>query len=92
MPNTFLQVNKDLFKLGLNPTQILIMAQIMEYERTTDICFISNAKLAELFGVSESTIKREIAKLEEKGYLIRDTKQIKGGSERKLHTNLQGSK
>jgi hypothetical protein len=31
MNNVFLKVNKDLFKLKLNPTEILLLAQIMEY-------------------------------------------------------------
>ena len=33
MSNLFLKVDKDLFKLGLNPTQILIVSQVMEFQR-----------------------------------------------------------
>lgn len=42
MANVFLKVDKDLFKLGLNPTQILILAQVIEFNTNTGDCFISN--------------------------------------------------
>ena len=87
MTNLFLKVNKDLFKLGLNPTEILILAQIMEFNTNTGDCFISDKALAENFGVSESTIKREIKKLEEMGLIARDTKSVKGGKERHMKVN-----
>lgn len=83
----FLGIDKNLFKLGLNPTQILIVAQIMEFERNTGDCFISNERLSEQFGISVSTIKREIKKLEDDGFIIRDTKNIQKGKERHLRTN-----
>lgn len=83
----FLKINKALFKQGLNPTQILIVAQVMEFERTTGDCFISNDKLAEDFGVSVSTIKRDIAKLEEMDILVRNTKSVQKGKERHMSIN-----
>lgn len=82
MTNLFLKVNKDLFKLGLAPVEILILAQIMEYETNTGKCFISDATLAEMFGVSAKTISRAISNLESKGYIKRDTRNVKGGRER----------
>ena len=42
MTNNFLKVNKDFFKLELNPTEILILSQIEEYNRTTKDCFMSD--------------------------------------------------
>lgn len=87
MANVFLKVDKDLFKLGLNPTEILILAQVKEFETNTGDCFISDKTLAENFGVSESTIKREMKKLEELGYIVRDTKNVKGGKERHIRIN-----
>lgn len=95
MTNIFLKVNKDLFSLGLNPTEILILAQIIEFQTNTGDCFISDKHLSEQFGVSESTIKREVKKLEDMGYIMRETRNIKGGRERHLKANfdkLQGSK
>ena len=87
MANIFLKVNKGLFSMGLNPTEILILAQIIEFETNTGICFISDKQLAEQFGVSESTIKREMKKLEDSGFIVRETRNIKGGRERLLKVN-----
>lgn len=87
MTNLFLKVNKDLFKLGLNPTEILVLAQVMEFDSNTGNCFISDKALAASFGVSEKTISRTIKALEDKGYITRDTKNIKGGKERIMKPN-----
>lgn len=87
MANVFLKVNKDLFKLGLNPTEILILAQIIEFNNNTGSCFISDKVLAENFGVSEKTISRTIKALEEKGYITRETSNVKGGKVRYMRVN-----
>ena len=89
MENVFLKVNKDLFTLGLNPTEILILAQVAEFQTNTGDCFISDKTLAEQFGVSESTIKREVKALEEKGFIKRETRNVKGGRERHMTVNYQ---
>lgn len=88
MAKVFLKVDKELFKLGLNPTQILILAQVIEFNTNTGDCFISNEQLASMFGVSVSTIKRELDKLEALGYITRETKNVKGGKERHIRLNL----
>ena len=89
MTNLFLKVNKDLFKLGLNPTEILVLAQIMEFNTNTGDCFMSDKAFAEAFGVSESTISRELKVLEKKGFITRTTKNIKGGKERHITINAE---
>lgn len=88
MTNLFLKINKDLFKLELNPTEILVLAQIMEFNTNTGDCFITDKQLAEQFGVSESTITREMKKLETMGFITRETKNVKGGKERHIKANL----
>ena len=88
MTNLFMKVNKDLFKLGLNPTEILILAQVMEFNTNTGNCFISDKVLAEQFGVSEKTISRTIKGLEDKGLLTRNTQNVKGGKTRYMSANL----
>ena len=87
MSDKFLRVGKDLFELGLNPTEILLLAQVMEYHRTTGDFFMSDKALAEQFGVSDKTISRAFTTLENKGLVKRVTKNIKGGRER--HVILQ---
>ncbi len=84
MANVFLKVNKDLFSYGLNPTEILILAQIIEFETNTGDCFISDRQLADNFGVSESTISRELKKLESNGFIVRETRNTRNGKERHL--------
>lgn len=88
MNDKFLKVNKDLFKLKLNPTEILILSQIIEFQTNTGDCFISDKVLAENFGVSESTIKREIKNLDDLGFITRFTKNVKGGKERHITVNI----
>lgn len=73
MTNLFLKINKDLFALDLEPIQILIVAQIMEFQANKCDCFMSNEALAKNFGVGESTIKRALNKLEEKNFITRST-------------------
>lgn len=88
MTNVFLKVNKDLFLLGLNPVELLILSQVMEFNANTGDCFISDKTLAAQFGVSESTIKRAIKVLEEKKFITRSTKNVKGGKERHMIANI----
>lgn len=84
MSNYFLKVDKDYFKLGLNPLEILLLAQIDEFNRTTGDCFMSDKAFADNFGVGESTVKRAIKALEDKGLIKRETKNVKGGKERHI--------
>lgn len=88
MTNLFLKVNKDLFKLKLNPTEILLLAQVMEYQTNTGDFFMSDDVLADNFGVSSKTISRSLKALEDKGYICRTTKNTKGGKERHITVNL----
>ena len=73
MENKFLAVNKRYLKYGLKSVDILIIAQVEEFTRSTGKCFISNRQFSDMFGESESTIKRSLDKLEEMGILKRET-------------------
>ena len=86
MTNLFLKVNKELFNSGLNPLEILLISQVAEFETNTGDCFISDKTLADNFGVSESTITRTLKALEGKGYIVRETKNVKGGKVRHMRT------
>lgn len=88
----FLAINTDFFKLGLNPTQLLILSKVDELNRNCGDCYITDESLAELFGVSKSTISREIKALDGKGFLIKETKNIKGGKERHMKVNFTNVK
>lgn len=88
MTNVFLKVNKDLFKLGLNPTEILVLAQIIEFQTNTGECYKSDKAMADDFGVSESTISRALKALEGRGFIKRTTKNIKGGKIRYINVDF----
>lgn len=82
--NPFLKVDKSLFSLGLDAFEILIVAQILEYQSKGMECYITNETFAEWYGTSVSTIKRRIDNLEAKKIIKRDTKNIQKGKERHL--------
>lgn len=74
--------------MELNPTEILIVAQIMEIETNAEGCSISNEIFAENFGVSITTINRCLKELEAKGLITRDTKNTQKGKVRYIKTTL----
>lgn len=78
MTNTFLAINKKYLNLGLKSIDILIISQIEEFERTKRQCYITNKQFSELFGESESTIKRSIDKLNELNIIVRNNSYIGG--------------
>lgn len=80
----FLAIDKRLLGKGLSPIELLIYSQVAEYNRTTGDCFISDKTLAEMFGVSESTISRAVKSLENLELIRRETKNVKGGKERHM--------
>lgn len=80
----FLRVDKDLFNKGLSPIEILIIAQIAEFEKNSGDCYMSDKVFSEQFGVSEKTVSRTLASLEERHIIIKSTKNVKGGKERRL--------
>ena len=69
----FLAINKDYLSIGLNGIEVLIVAQIEEYERNNCQCYLTNKQLASIFGESESTIKRIIRKLDTLNVISRNT-------------------
>lgn len=75
---SFLQVDKDLLGKGLKSIDVLILAQVKEFERNKCECFLTNEQFAEMFGESVSTIKRSLDKLENMKLIKRDTKYIDG--------------
>ena len=75
---SFLQVDKDLLGKGLKSIDVLILAQVKEFERNKCECYITNEQFAEMFGESVSTIKRSLDKLEKEKLIKRDTKYVDG--------------
>ena len=87
MTNIFLKVSKDLFKANLNPTEILILAQIIEYQTNTSQCYITDDQMAEQFSISSKTVSRALDRLEAAGFITRDTKTVASKRTRKIIFN-----
>lgn len=70
MTNLFLKINKDLFKLGLNSTELIILAQIMEFDTNNMVCYMTNEQFAAMLTVSERTVSRALNDtLQARGYI-----------------------
>lgn len=78
MGNTFLAINKEYLYIGLKSIDILIIAQIEEFQRNECECYVTNKQLSEMFGESEDKIKRSLAKLEKMNIVKRTTTFIEG--------------
>lgn len=69
-------ISKDFYSTGLNPTEMMLISQIEEFERNGNECFVTNQQFADWFGVSTKTIERTLDKLEENNYIKRETKTV----------------
>lgn len=78
MDNRFLAINKEYFGKGLKSIDILILAQIEEFQRNKCQCYVTNEQFSEMFGESDSTIKRSLKKLEDAKYICRNTHVVEG--------------
>lgn len=85
----FLKVEKGLFSLGLDAYEILIVAQILEFQSKGMECYITNETFAEWYGTSVSTIKRRIDNLVGKNIVKRETKNTQKGKDRHLYVILE---
>lgn len=72
----FLAVEKQWLGSGLDSLELLIIAQIAEYQRQKWPCYVTDKQMALLFGVSDRTICRYLEALEEKGMIVRETKTV----------------
>mgnify|MGYP003397227869 CR=1 len=59
----------------------------MEFNTNTGDCFMSDKALATMLNVSDKTISRTIKALEDRGFIKRETKNIKNGKERHIKVN-----
>lgn len=79
MADYFLQVKKSYYKLceektlGIDATDIMILAQIEEFQRNRQQCYIKDETFSNMLGISRSTVKRRIRNLSRLGFIHRDT-------------------
>ena len=72
----FLKVDKKYFNNKLKPLEILIVAQVEEFNQNGRKCYLTNQQFAEMFSVGTATVARTIDSLVNSGYLIRNTQVI----------------
>ena len=89
MSDKFLRIFKDWFLLGLSPIEVMVMAQIAEYNINNRECYETDAQFAKDFNVSESTITRAMKSLESKGFIKRHTTTTQAGKKRTIVYNQE---
>lgn len=89
MKKNSLNINKAYFKLGLTPIELLVFSQIAEFAEIGHSCPLGDQEMAEYFNVSTKTISRSLKVLENKGFIKRETINIKNGKERYITMNKE---
>ena len=74
----FLAVSKQFLDIGLKSIDVMIIAQIEEFERNNCKCYMTNKQFSDILGESESTVKRSIQKLEKLNVITRHTTTVTG--------------
>lgn len=75
--SNYVRVNMDNFKKGLKPLDALILSVIESFNNSKMLCYCTNEQFAEMFSVAGMTVSNSIDKLEELGFITRNTKVIK---------------
>lgn len=78
MKGNFLAINKKYYGLGLKSIDLLIIAQVEEFQRNGCECYVTNEQFSEQFGESVDTVKRSLNKLENLDIITRHTTSITG--------------
>lgn len=92
MENKFLAIDKKYFNKEFKSIELLIIAQIEEFERNNCECYITNEQLSDMFGESISTIKRALSSLETKGIIKRKTSTVSNNGQKSKQRILSISK
>ena len=91
--DVFLKISKGKYfnNKDFSPIDILVMAQIEEFERNNKDCFISDETMAHNFNVSVSTISRSLDYLEKQKYIIKEIsyENAKGIIKKKRQLSIQ---
>ena len=83
----YLKIDDKYLSRELKPLEFCILAKVEEFTSKEKYCYITNSSFAELFGVSDRTIKTCIKKLIEKGLLKKTSIKInEKGKERRILT------
>ena len=83
-------VNDKYLSNGLKPLEFSILAKVEEFTSKGNYCYMTNSSFAELFGVSDRTIKACIKNLIEKGLLEKTNIKINEKSKKRRILTIPG--
>ena len=78
MKGIFLAVDKTYLGSGLKSIDILLLAQIEEFQRNRSQCYMTTEQFSLLFGESERTVERSLERLDRGNWIIRKTHFVSG--------------
>jgi DNA-binding transcriptional regulator YhcF (GntR family) len=70
MKEKYINIEEKLLKQGYTITQSAIISYLKRFQLNGKYCFQSKRQIADFFNISESTLKRELSKLEKLGVII----------------------
>ena len=70
MKEKYINIQEKLLKQGYTITQSAIISYLKRFQLNGKYCFQSKRQIANFFNISESTLKRELSKLEKLGVII----------------------
>lgn len=84
----FININIAFMNKSLSVTEVALLSMIKSLSKKKGYCYASNQSICDTLNVSVRTINRMLNKLEESGYIHRDTKSIGAmGKQRKIRLN-----
>lgn len=85
----FVHIPEWVLTKDITSTEKMVFGLVVGLSNEKGYCFASNEKFSDILNISEMTVKRSLKKLEEYDLIFRKTKQIKGGSIRKIFIKAQ---
>lgn len=80
----FININVAFMGKSLSVTESALLSLIKSLSKKRGYCFASNKAICDTLNVSDRTLYRILDKLEEKGFIMRETRSIGIGKERKI--------
>lgn len=77
-PRKYIWVNKEYFGIGLTPLDILILSHIEEETTHKRCCELTNNDFADMFSETLYAVKKSLAKLRDKEFVLQDTRYLSG--------------
>ena len=77
-PRKYIWVNKEYFGIGLTPLDILILSYIEEKTAHKKCCEFTNNDFAYMFSETLYAVKKSLAKLRDKEFILQDTRYLSG--------------